>query len=109
MNQRVEKVNQLIKKELGKIIFKDFGAFSENLITITQVATSKGYAHAKIYISVYPDDKEQKVLSKLNDNIYTFQKKLDKKLFMRPVPKVSFLLDEKGKQFTRLSKILKKR
>lgn len=107
MFQRVEKVNQLIKQELGKIIFRDFGAFSEGLITIIQVDTSKGYAHAKVYISIYPDDYEKEALAKLNNNIYSLQKKLDKKLSMRPVPKISFSLDEKGKKFTHLSKILK--
>jgi ribosome-binding factor A len=90
MNNRILKINELLKEEIGKIILEEIDFEREIFATIIKVDTSKDLSYAKIFISVYPSEKTDEVLKKINGNIYSIQKILDKKLKMRPVPKISF-------------------
>ena len=90
MSQRVKQVNELIKRELGQIILKEMN-FPENaLVTITEVKASSNLSLAKVYIKVMPEPDYQKIKKLLNGNIYELQQTLNKRLRMRPVPKIEF-------------------
>lgn len=95
MPNRIQKVNQLIKKELGQIIFKEVDFPSDIIVTVTRIDTSSNLADSKVYISTMPDDKSEKVLEILNKTIYELQQKINKRLKMRPIPKIRFA-EEKG-------------
>ena len=106
---RKEKINELLKERIAELIFKSLTFPDNPLVTITKAEIAKrGRAHAKIYVSVLPDEKGKEVLKILEDNIYKLQKSLDKQLFMRPVPKIRFLLDRQGEYFSKISRLLKK-
>ena len=87
---RLEKVNSLIQQELGTIILKEIDVFPGILLTITRVECSNSLFQSKIFISVVPEDKFDEVLALLNRHIYDLQQMLNKKLKMRPVPKIEF-------------------
>ncbi len=107
-SQRIQKVNELIKRELGGIILKELEFSRDVLITLTRVETSPDLREAKILISVIPGNQISLVLRILKRNIYDFQKKLDKRLKMRPVPKIKFLKEEKLKEAQKIEEILDK-
>ena len=56
---RIEKVNSLLEHEIGKIILKDFAFSPEILVTLTRVVSSSNLIEAKVYISVYPEEKAE--------------------------------------------------
>jgi len=104
MTRRIEKVNSLLQKEISQILLKELD-FGNTLVTITGVETSRNLLESKILITVLPQEKEEEILRTLKDNIYDIQKMIDKKLNMRPVPKIHFEIDEGMKNFYRIDKI----
>lgn len=107
MPYRIEKLNSLIKEEVAKIIEKEM-EFSRNvLVTITDVDTSIDVTHARIKISVLPDRESKKVLDRLQRKISFIQSLLNRKLILRYVPKISFIIDESAKRIDRFEKIAK--
>lgn len=105
---RVEKVNSLIKKELGKIILKEIDLPPEILLTITRVEASSNLFQAKVFVSVMPEEKTEEIFKILNQNIFSLQQKLNKKLKMRPVPKISFVKEKRTVEAGRIEEILEK-
>ncbi len=95
--RRISQVNELIKRELGKIIFREINFKKGVIVTITRVQSSDNLIQTKVYISVLPQQETQNVLSLLNKSIFDIQQKLNKRLEMRPVPKIIFV-EEKETQ-----------
>ncbi len=105
MNWRQKQLNELIQKEVSKILAKDFD-FGKTFVTVTSAIVSPGHQHVKILLSIFPENRSNNILEQLQKAIYKIQKSLNKKLFMRPVPKISFELDRGGEQFSKISKLL---
>lgn len=108
MSNRIIKLNQLIKQEISKLIFREIEFQRGVLVTVTSVDTSVDIQYAKIRISVIPQDKEEEVLRILNKEIYQFQDSLNKKLVLRHVPKISFEIDQSCEKRERIENLLKK-
>jgi ribosome-binding factor A len=107
MMWRIEKVNAFIKKELGAIILKEVDIFPGILLTITRVESSSNLIEAKVYISVLPEDKSDEVMDLLKRKIYFIQQVLNKKLKIRPVPKIIFIKESKTKEASRIDELLR--
>lgn len=107
MSKRINQVNDLIRQELGQIVFREADFINKPLITITRVETSVDCRYSKVFITVLPENETKTVVSGLNKNIYPIQKTLDKRLCMRPVPKIRFLLDIQGEKVGVLDDLFK--
>ena len=105
MNERIKKINKLLKEEVSKVILREVD-LSECLITVTRVNASPNLQEAKIYVSVMPTDRSDEIFSFLNKNIYDIQQQLNNRLNMRPVPKIIFKEEKKTKQAARIEEIL---
>ena len=92
MSNRVEKVNSLLEHEIADIVLRDFD-FTGLLVTLTHVETTGNLIEAKAYISVMPDEKLDYVVAVLNKGVYSIQKEINKKLNMRPIPRIRFIKD----------------
>jgi len=108
MSKRIQRVNQLIKRELGKILLREGDFPKETLVTLARVETSVDLREAKVWISVFPENQTTEVIQILNREIYNFQQKLNKILQMRPVPKIEFLTETKAKEAARIEELLEK-
>jgi len=107
MTDRIPRINQLIKKELGEILLKEFDSPRDALVTITRVETSTNLKQAKVYISVIFTGKQGlEIINTLKNMAYFFQKLLDKRLRMRKVPKIIFLQEAETAQAARIEDIL---
>jgi len=102
------RVNQLIKKELAQIILREINFPKDLLVTVTRVETSANLIQAKIYISVLPINKNSQVLEILNHQIYDIQQKLNKRLKMRPIPRIIFVQEKKTQEAGRIEELLEK-
>ncbi len=103
---RKEKVDSLIQRELNNIILKEIDIYPGILLTITRVEVSSSLFDASIFISVVPDDRFEEVESLLNRNIYNIQQILNKRLKMRPVPKITFKKETKTAEAARIEQLL---
>jgi ribosome-binding factor A len=104
--ERAQRFNELIKKELGKIIFNFLDVKPGVLVTVTQVLTNPNLFTSDIYMSVYPSSKAKEILDKLNHSIYQIQQLLNRKLEVRPVPKIIFKYDKNPEEAHEVEKLL---
>lgn len=91
MSDRIEKVNSLLRQEIGKILLHDFTFSPDILVTITRVETSGNLIQSKVYISVFPEIKSDGILNALKKSVYDVQYKINGTLRMRPIPKIIFV------------------
>jgi ribosome-binding factor A len=106
MPKRIPRVNQLIKKELGQIILKEFDFPKDVLVTITRVETLSNLKESKVFISIFPENKRGEILNSLNQKIYFLQKRINQKLKMKPLPRLKFLEEKKAKEAARIEELL---
>jgi len=106
MKERILRVNQLIKKELSQMLSKEIDFPKNVLVTLTRVETSPDLAQAKVYISVIPEKEEENVFNVLKKHISSLQKKLNKKLSMKFVPKIIFVEEKTTKEAGRIEELL---
>jgi len=103
---RLQRVNQLIKKELSQILLREFEFPVGVLVTVTRVDSSANLIKAKVFISVMPEERSSGVLENLNQKIFALQQKINKRLKMRPVPQIIFLAEKKTREAGRIEEIL---
>jgi ribosome-binding factor A len=106
MTKRIDRVNQLIKKELAQIILKEIDFPDNVLVTLTRIDASPNLIEAKVYLSTLPDSRAQEVQDILNRNIYMIQQALNKRLIMRPMPKIMFREEKEVREAGRVEEIL---
>ncbi len=106
MKNRVDRVNELIRQELSQIILRDLEMPDQALVTLTRVVASGNLQQAKVYISVVPDERAQEVLKILGKNIFAVQQMLNRKLKMRPVPKILWVPEKATLEAQRIEELL---
>lgn len=107
MKTRIAKVNELIKQEVAKIMLEDINFPAGALVTVIAAKVSADLRYADIIISVYPSENKEEVLKVLNENIYAMQQVVNKKLSMRPVPKIRFRVDESAENVEKIEKLIR--
>jgi len=108
MSKKIERTNAIIQEELGKIIHRELEFPIGSLVTITRVDTSEDLGDSRIYISVIPNEGQKRVLEILRKVIYFLQKTLDKKLRMRPIPRIRFVAEKQTTEAARVEELLNK-
>lgn len=101
--RRLEKINELIRRFISDLLRRELD--TDALVTVYGVNTSANGQDATIGITVYPFEKSKEVLKEIQKNIYEIQQKLNRGLRIRPVPKITFKIDESEEK---ASKILQK-
>lgn len=91
--RRIQKLNQLLRDELAKMIDREIEFPEGSLVTITRASASSDARYAMVFIIVLGGDAAE-ALAILEKNVYNIQQILNRKLRMRPVPKIQFALDE---------------
>ncbi len=80
----------------------------EIMVTITKTKTSLDLRYCDVFISVFPANKAVESKEILDKNIYFLQQKINKKLCMKPVPKIRFEIDRTGEYVERIDELIKK-
>ncbi|OGQ47169.1 MAG: ribosome-binding factor A [Deltaproteobacteria bacterium RIFCSPLOWO2_02_FULL_44_10] len=91
--RRIEKLNNLLREEIAKAVDRELEFPDGYLVTITRVRASDNLYHAAVFFSVLAGDAE-KALVILQKNVYNIQQQINRKLRMRPVPKIRFVIDK---------------
>lgn len=103
--QRNERVSELIRKELGELIIREL-EFDGAIMTIVGVEVTKKIDYARIHISVIPSDKATDVLHVLNSAKHRLQGDLLRKINIRPMPELSFIIDHGTEKAAEIEKIM---
>ncbi|MBI2054002.1 MAG: 30S ribosome-binding factor RbfA [Candidatus Staskawiczbacteria bacterium] len=105
-SNRVEKVNSLLKREISGIILREISFPDGVMVTLTRVETTSNLIEAKVYVSTFPENKSGEVFKILNKDVFHIQQKINKKLNMRPIPKIKFANDEETGRLGRVEELL---
>lgn len=103
--QRREKINDLLRDEIGQILHRELDLEAETLVTVIRAIVSEDLLHVRVYLSVIPSPAAEEVLKEINRQIYHLQQILNKRLRMRPIPKIYFVLDRTEEEAARIEKI----
>ena len=79
MKHRLQRVNELIKRELGELIIREC-RFTAQLVTVREVDVSPDLKQAHVYISVIGSDAERnQAMATLHASRVSFQNALAKR------------------------------
>lgn len=106
MARRIERVNELLKEEIGNIILKEFEFSSDILVTITSVDCAPNLIQAKVWVSVMPESKAKDIIKVLKRRIFDIQQMINRRLNMRPIPRIDFFEDKKPVEVGRIEELL---
>lgn len=106
MSRRIQRINQLLKEEISKILLKEIDFPKDILVTVTRVETSPDLRQAKIFISIIPDNQNSRIFPILKRNLSLFQKKIGQRLSIKVIPKINFLEEKETKTAARIEEIL---
>ena len=107
MAERISKINKLIKRHASDIILKELSFKEGVFLTVVKVDTTPDLRYARIFVSVYPEENTNYALESLKKEIYKIQGEINKRLAMRPLPRVEFRLDTTESKADIIEKILK--
>jgi len=99
------RVNKLLSQEIAKLIQDEFLG-ELGIISVLDVDTSYDLKQCRVFISIACEENQQQILKKLQSKSFDFQSKLAKKLTLKYVPKVQFIIDESQENIDRINKIL---
>ncbi len=104
---RMRRINELIKREIGDLCERDISTGSGTLITITDVDTSPDLRHADVFVSVFGEDKKKnEAMAKLEKQRVHFQQELARRVRLKYTPVLHFKMDTTLERADRVLHIL---
>ncbi len=106
---RLTRVNQSIRREIGQILFRVMNerGFDLSAVSVTRVMTSSDLKAARVLISIRDHESErQHMLDLLRKHRGDIQEALGKKLIMKYTPRLSFVLDTSIEEGDRVLAVL---
>lgn len=107
MGQRLEKINSLIQNNISEILVKNLSLKLGVFLTVSKVDTTPDLRYTRISLSVFPEKETNYVLETLKKEKYMLQGSLNKKLHMKPLPKIVFIIDPTEARADEIEKILR--
>ena len=106
MKHRLERVCEVIKRELGLIIVRDL-TFAAPLVTISAVDITPDLKQAHIFVSALgTEGQKRRALEQLEQNRAMLQAELAKRIVLKHTPHLNFKFDEAIERGTRVLGIL---
>ena len=107
MSQRTDRVDELLREEIGSIIARDVADPRVGFVTVTDVETTPDLGHAQVWVSVIgqPDERAATV-SALGRAMPFFRRELGSRLRMRRIPELHVRLDDTAERGTRVLRLL---
>ncbi|MBR4151773.1 MAG: 30S ribosome-binding factor RbfA [Selenomonadaceae bacterium] len=91
---RIEKLQELIKQEMGKMLLKELKDPRIGFVTVTDVEMTGDLREAKIYVSIMGGEEQVKSsLEGLNSALGFIRREIGHRIRLRFTPEISFALD----------------
>ncbi len=107
MSQRTERVDELLRQEIGEIITRDVADPRVGFVTITSVETTQDLRHAKVWVSVIGQAAERDAaVDALRHAMPFIRHELGKRLRIKRIPDLHVHLDDTAERGTRILQLL---
>jgi ribosome-binding factor A len=104
---RLPKINELVRKYVNDIILKELSLKSGVFVTISKVDTSPDVRYTRVFVSVFPESEFSYALKTLEKERHSIQLILNKKLRIKPLPRLEFRNDFTESEADKIEKLLK--
>ncbi len=108
---RQQKVSRELQRDLSEIIrSKGMAAFGGAMVTVSEVRISPDLSIAKVYVSIFPSAKQEKVMKMLEEDKRRLRGELGRQVAkqLRIVPELDFYLDTTLDYAEHIDELLKK-
>lgn len=104
---RVEKLQELIKQEISKMLLNDLKDPRIGFVTVTQVNVTGDLREAKVYVSIMGNDEKVKESWKgLQSSLGFIRREIGQRIRLRFTPTIAFALDTSLDYSERIQKLL---
>jgi len=91
MSKRLDRVNELLRREISAVVQKDY-EWNDRLVTVNDVEVTQDLKEGKVWIGVLGGSHES-VLEKLNKDHGSIQTKVMKRVVLKSTPVLQFRFD----------------
>jgi ribosome-binding factor A len=107
MTQRTERIDELLRQEIGQALEREVTDPGLGFVTLTKVETSPDLAYARVWVSVIGGAEQRKEsLAALRRATPFVRRSLGGKIRLRRIPELDFRLDDSVERGTRVLHIL---
>ena len=107
MSQRMERVDELLRQEIGVIIGREIADPRLGFTTVTEVETSPDLRHARVWVSVIGQQAEREAtIGVLGRAMPFIRHQLGARLRLKRIPELHVRLDDSAERGTRVLRLL---
>ncbi len=103
--RRLDKVNELMKREIGSFIQKEF-EWNGTIVSILQVEITEDLKEGRVWVGVVGRMSPAQVIEKLTKNRGVIQKAVSKRVVLRNTPRLTFKYDNSAQRGVELVNLL---
>lgn len=105
--RRLERIDELIKEEVSKIILYELKNPNIEMVTVTKVETTNDLRYANVFFSVYAEeDRKAVIIEQLENARKTVRHLLGRVIRLRYTPEIVFKYDSSIEHSAKIAKIL---
>ena len=107
MSQRTDRIDELLRQEIGAIVVREVADPRIGFATITKVETTPDLRHAKVWVSVIGQPKERtQTIAALARAMPFVRRELGRNLRLKRIPDLHVELDDAAERGTRVLHLL---
>ena len=107
MTQRTDRIDELLRQEIGALISREIADPAVGFVTVTDVETAPDLRHAKVWVSVIgPAETRQASVQALQRAMPFIRAQLGRRLRIKRIPEFAVRLDESVERGARVLQLL---
>jgi ribosome-binding factor A len=107
MSQRTERIDELLRQEIGEILAREVSDPRIGFATITEVETTPDLRHARVWVSVIGQHGErEETIVALGRAMSFVRRELGRRLRLKRIPELHVRLDDTAERGTRVLQLL---
>lgn len=104
---RIEKIQELMKQEISRIILQELKDPRIGFVTVTQVEITRDLSSAKVFVSIMGNDEQiAKSWAGLNSSLGFIRREVGHRIRLRVTPELKFVLDKSLDYSDHIQKLL---
>ena len=104
---RLQRVRELLKREIGELIRREIPVGDSGLITVNEVTVASDLHTATVYVGILGNEQQQKTgLERLLQHRKRIQGLVGKAVILKYTPQLRFVVDDSLTQGNRVLKII---
>ncbi|HEY7590393.1 MAG TPA: 30S ribosome-binding factor RbfA [Candidatus Limnocylindrales bacterium] len=107
MTQRTNRIDELLRQEIGEILAREIQDPRIGFVTVTDVETAPDLRHARVWVSVIGQKTEREETVAALDRAMSFvRRELGTRLRLKRIPEFQVRLDDSAERGTRVLQLL---